>query len=66
VEFINSSNLEIPNRGNEPIFCSGGGLDVIGITLGSLGLLESNIGWEVSSEHSLSDHRHILFFYGVP
>ena len=31
------------------------------ITLGSLRLLESIIGWEVSSEPSLSDHRHILF-----
>jgi len=61
VEFLNSSNLEIPNRGNEPIFCSGGRLDVFDITLWSLGLLESTIGWEVSSEHYLSDHRHILF-----
>jgi hypothetical protein len=34
---------------------------VIDITLGSLRLLESIIGWEVSSEPSLSDHRHILF-----
>jgi hypothetical protein len=34
---------------------------VIDITLGSFRLLDSFIGWEVSSEHSLSDHRHILF-----
>ena len=31
------------------------------ITLGSFGLLESVTGWDVSSEPSLSDHRHILF-----
>ena len=31
------------------------------ITLGSLGLLESIIDWEVSLEPSLSDHRHVLF-----
>ena len=31
------------------------------ITLGSLRLLESIIGWEVSSEPSLSDQRHIVF-----
>ena len=31
------------------------------ITLGSLGLLESITDWEISSEPSLSDHRHILF-----
>jgi len=34
---------------------------VIDITLGSLRLLESIVDWEVSSEPSLSDHRHILF-----
>jgi hypothetical protein len=34
---------------------------VTDITLGSLRLLNSFIGWEVSSEPSLSDHRHILF-----
>jgi hypothetical protein len=34
---------------------------VIDITVRSLGLLDSTIGWEVSSEPSLSDHRHILF-----
>ena len=61
VEFLNSSNLEILNQGNEPTFCSGGRLEVIDISLGSFGLLESTKGWEVSSEPSLSDHRHILF-----
>jgi hypothetical protein len=53
--------LEILNRGNEPTFCSGGRLEVIDITLGYLRLLDSFIGWAVSSEPSLSDHRHILF-----
>ena len=61
MEFLNSSNLEILNRGYEPTFFSGGRLEVIDITLGSLRLLESIIGWEGSSEPSLSDHRHILF-----
>jgi hypothetical protein len=56
VEFLNSLNLEILNQGNEPTFCSGGRLEVIDITLGSSGLLESIIGWEVSSEPSLLDH----------
>ena len=31
------------------------------ITLGSFGLLESITSWVVSSEPSVSDHRHILF-----
>jgi len=61
VEFLNTTDLEILNWGNEPTFCSGGRSEVIDITLGSLRLLESIIGWEVSSEPSLSDHRHILF-----
>jgi len=34
---------------------------VINITLGSFGHLESIIGWEVSLEPSLLDHRHIMF-----
>jgi len=61
VEFLNTTNLEILNRGNEPTFCSRDRLEEIDITLGSLRLLESIKGWEVSSEPSLSDHRHILF-----
>ena len=64
VEFLNSSNLEILNRGNEPTFCSGGRLEVTDITLGSLRLLESIIDWEVLSQPSLSDHRYILFTLG--
>jgi hypothetical protein len=61
VEFLHSTKLEIFNQGNEPTFSSGGRLEVIDITLGSFRLLESIIGWEVSLETSLSDHRHILF-----
>jgi hypothetical protein len=61
VEFLNSSNLEILNQGNEPTFCNGCRLEVIDITLGFFGLLESTTSWEVSSEPSLSDHRYILF-----
>jgi len=54
LEFLNTTNLEFLNRGNEPTFCSGGRSEVIDITLGSLRFLESIIGWEVSSEPSLS------------
>jgi hypothetical protein len=60
-DFLNSTNLEILNRGNEPTFCSGGRLEVIDITLWFLMFLESLIGWEISSEPSLSNHRNILF-----
>jgi hypothetical protein len=61
VEFLNTATSEILSQGNEPNFCSGGRLEVIDITQGSLRLLENIIGWEVSPEPSLSDHRHILF-----
>ena len=65
MEFLNSSNLEILNRGDEPTFCSGYRQEVIDITLGSYGLLDRITGWEVSLEPSLSDHRHSVL-YGVP
>jgi len=61
MEFLNSSNLEILNRENEPTFCSGGRFEVIKITPGAFRFLESIIDWEVSLEPSLSDHRHVLF-----
>ena len=61
LKFLNSTNLEILNQGNDPTFCNSRRLEVIDITLGSLRLLESIKGWEVSSEPSLSDHRYIIF-----
>jgi len=61
LEFLNSSNLEILNQGNEFTFCNASRQNVMNITLGSYGLLESITGWELSREPSLSDHRHILF-----
>jgi len=39
MEFLNSSNLVILNRGNEPTFCSDGRFYVIDVTLVSLRLL---------------------------
>jgi len=66
LEFLNTTHLEILNRGSVPTFCSGGRLEVIDITLGSLGLLDIITEWEVSSEPSLSDHRHILFILQGP
>jgi len=47
VEFLNSSKLGILNQSNEPTFWSGYRLEVIDITLGSFGLLESITSWEV-------------------
>jgi hypothetical protein len=61
IEFLNSTTLEIFNRGSEPAFCTIVRQDVIDITLGSYRLLNSITDWEVSLEPSLSDHGHILF-----
>jgi hypothetical protein len=61
IEFLNSTNLEIFNRGNEPTFCTSVRQEVIDITLGSYELLDSIMDWEVSLEPTLSDHIHILF-----
>ena len=61
MEFLSSSNLEILNSGNEPTFCNTVRQEVLHVTLGSYGLLDSITDWEVSLEPSLSEHRHILF-----
>jgi hypothetical protein len=61
VEFLNFSDLDILNQGNGSTFCSGSTFDVINITLWFFWFPESIIGWKVSSEHSLSDHRNIPF-----
>jgi hypothetical protein len=53
--------LEILNRGNERTFCNSRRVEVLDITLGTCELLERIKDWEVSSEPSLSDHRHIMF-----
>ena len=60
-EFLNSSNLEILHQGNHSTYCWARRLEVIDITLGSIGILERFTSWEVSPEPSSSDHRYILF-----
>jgi hypothetical protein len=62
VEFLGASNLEIINRGNERTFCHGYRSEVIDITLGSSGLLESIMSWEVSMEPSLSNQTFCSLF----
>jgi len=61
MDFLHSTILEILNRGSEPTFCASIRREVIDITLGSYGLMDSITDWEVSLEPSLSDHRLILF-----
>jgi len=61
LEFLNFSNLEILNQGTDPTYCSAGRLEVIWITLGYFGLLESFKSREYSSDLSLSNHRRNPF-----
>jgi hypothetical protein len=61
MDFLSSTDVEILNQGNEPTFCSGGRQELIDITLASRVRLEIITGWGVSSDHSLSNHSHILF-----
>jgi hypothetical protein len=61
MEFLNSSNLEVLSKGNEPTFCTAVRREVIDINLGTYELLDSITVWEVSLEPSLSDHRNIPF-----
>jgi len=56
LEFLSSSNLEILSWATESTFCNVARQEVIDITLGSYGLIESIAGWEVSREPSLLDH----------
>ena len=61
MDFLHSTTLEILTRGSKPTFCTSVRREVIDITLGSYGLMDSITDWEVSLEPFLSDHRHILF-----
>jgi len=51
VDFLNSSKLQIINQGIESNICSGFRLEVIDITPGVFGLLESIKSWEVVVPH---------------
>jgi hypothetical protein len=64
MEFLVSSNLNIPNQVNEPNFAVCNMKEVIDLTLGTnkFGDLVSN--WHVSDEPSLLDHRYIRFQIG--
>jgi len=60
LEFLNFMNLEILNQGNDSTFCSARRLEVM-IPWGPLDSWKNFKTWEVSSEPSLSFHRHTLY-----
>jgi ribonuclease HI len=61
LDYIYDTGLEILNRGREPTFSNINREEVIDITLCTGRLVRSVVGWRVSLEPSLSDHRHILY-----
>ena len=61
MEFLHSTSLEIRNRGSEPTFYTSVRREVTDITLASYGLMDRITDWEVSSDPSLSDQKHILY-----
>ena len=61
LEYLNTTDLEILNRGSTPTFVTSRRQEVIDLTLGTFQLVSDVKNWRVSDEPSLSDHRHILF-----
>lgn len=62
MEFLDSWDLDIANRGTTPTFSTGRGQTVIDVTFGSRNLINSVRDWRVSGEASLSDHRYVTFW----
>ncbi|KAJ8913176.1 hypothetical protein NQ315_009013 [Exocentrus adspersus] len=61
LEFLISSGLDILNRGTKPPFVTRNRQEVIDITISNSWSSHLVTNWRVSSEVSMSDHRHILF-----
>ena len=61
LQYLHTTDLELLNRGNSPTFVTQRRQEVIDITLGSQSVIPLIKNWRVSTEPSLSDHRHIRF-----
>ncbi|KAJ8915355.1 hypothetical protein NQ315_008242 [Exocentrus adspersus] len=61
LEFLISSGLDILNRGTKPTFVTRNRQKMIDITISNSWSSHLVTNWRVSSEVSMSDHRHILF-----
>lgn len=60
-EYLFLNNIDIVNRGSKPTFRNGVRSEVLDITLASTFISNYIYNWHVSSEVSMSDHRHIRF-----
>lgn len=61
MNFIVRNKLEVANRGNEPTFVTTTCREAIDITIVTTTISTVVVGWHVSQEQSLSDHRYIRF-----
>ena len=60
-EFLASTDLEILNRGNKPTFCTAVRREILDLTICSRRISKDVVGWRVSNEPSLSNHKYINF-----
>ena len=58
-DFIISTDLLVCNRGQEPTFITKNRREVLDVTLVTQNVFDKITRWEVSKEHSFSDHRFI-------
>ena len=61
LHFINNSNLNIGNRGNEPTFIGASSRNVLDLTLATDNIDIDQFNWKVLDKVSFSDHRYITF-----
>lgn len=59
------NNLDIVNEGNTPTFVCLRGSSIIDLTLATSVAKSRIVGWRVSDEQTLADHRYIKFIYGT-
>ncbi|XP_063633778.1 uncharacterized protein LOC134804599 [Cydia splendana] len=60
-QFIFTNCLHLLNKGNTPTFVTRARQEVLDITFATEKAANCLADWRVSSENSMSDHRHILF-----
>ena len=61
IEYMESTKLNILNKGNEPTFLKVRRRQVIDLTLGTTLVVNLVSDWHLSSEESFSDHIYICF-----
>jgi len=61
LEYLVTTDMDILNKGTKPTFVVSRRQEVIDISLASGDVAPYIVGWRVSDEESLSDHRYIQF-----